>query len=220
MLAYQLINNNFPTVQPTDKIFLALQLMEDFDIQHIAIVDENKFLGLISKDDLLDADDDSASLQVLSGSFFEKSIKSGEHFLSALKLATQNNLSIVAVTSNENEWTGTIPASELLKATTQFTGAEEPGALIVLEMERKSYSFGEISRLVETNDAYITQVNTSFEAETGLLVVTIKINKAEVSDIIATFQRYEYVVRYFFGEEQYENELRHNYDHLMSYLKI
>jgi hypothetical protein len=42
----------------------------------------------------------------------------------------------------------------------------------------------------------------------------------EVSDIIATFQRYEYSVRYFIGEEQYENELRYNYDHLMSYLKI
>ena len=51
---------------------------------------------------------------------------------------------------------------ELLKAAAQFTGAEEPGAVIVLEMERKSYSFGEISRLVETNDAYITQFNTIY----------------------------------------------------------
>jgi hypothetical protein len=87
-------------------------------------------------------------------------------------------------------------------------------------MERKSYSFGEISRLVETNDAYITQFNTFFEHDTGLLIVTIKISKAEVSDILSTFQRYEYIVRYFFGEELYENELRRNYDHLMSYLKI
>jgi hypothetical protein len=87
-------------------------------------------------------------------------------------------------------------------------------------MERKSYSFGEISRLIETNDAYITQCNTSFESETGLLIVTIKINKVEVSDILSTFQRYEYSIRYFVGEELYENELRYNYDHLMTYLKI
>ena len=87
-------------------------------------------------------------------------------------------------------------------------------------MERKSYSFGEISRLVETNDAYITQLNTSSDAETGLLLVTLKVNKLEISDIIATFQRYEYSIRYFIGEEQYENELKYNYDHLMSYLKM
>jgi len=124
------------------------------------------------------------------------------------------------VISETYELLGTISEQELIKAATKFTGAEEPGAVIVLEMERKHYSFGEISRLVETNDAYITQFNTTPETETGLLLVTIKINKLEVSDIIATFQRYEYSIRYFIGEEDYENELRYNYDHLMTYLKM
>jgi CBS domain-containing protein len=219
MLTHQLITNHYPTINPEDKISLALQLMDDFDLLHIAVVDHTKYLGIISKDDLLDADDDT-TLKAVLNSLFHKSVKSGEHFLSALKLASQNALSIVPVVGTDQEWIGAIPVVDLLKAATQFTGAEEPGALIVLEMERKSYSFGEISRLVETNDAYISQFNTSFETETGLLIVTIKINKLEVSDILSTFQRYEYSVRYFFGEEQYENELRYNYDHLMSYLKI
>lgn len=219
MLANQLITNNYPTVGPDDKIFLALQLMEDFDIIHIAIVDHNKYLGLISKDDLLDADD-STIIKVLMNNMLQKSVKPDEHFLSALKLASENSLSLVPVIDAEQEWVGAIPYIELLKASAKFIGAEEPGAVIVLEMERKSYSFGEISRLVETNDAYITQFNTLFETESGLLIVTIKINKLDVSDILSTFQRYEYTIRYFIGEEQYENELRYNYDHLMSYLKI
>jgi len=219
MLANQLITNHYPTVEPDDKILLALQLMEDFDIFHIAVVDHKKYLGIISKDDLLDADN-STFIKELMNHLLQKSVKSKEHFLSVLKLASQNNLSLVPVVDNEQEWMGAIPSFEILKASAQFTGAEEPGAVIVLEMERKSYSFGEISRLVETNDAYITQFNTYFENETSLLVVTIKINKVEVSDIISTFQRYEYVIRYFIGEEHYENELRYNYDHLMSYLKI
>ena len=50
--------------------------------------------------------------------------------------------------------------------------------------------------------------------------VTIRISKLEVSDIVSTFQRYEYNVKYYFGEELYENELRTNYDNLMHYLKI
>ena len=53
-----------------------------------------------------------------------------------------------------------------------------------------------------------------------LFFVTIKVNKFEISDIVATFQRYEYTVKYYFGEELYENELRNNYDHLMNYLNI
>ena len=89
-----------------------------------------------------------------------------------------------------------------------------------MEMESNQYSFGEISKIVETNDAQITQLNTSNDAETGLMQVTLRINKPEVSDIVATFQRYEYNVKYYFGEEIYENELRSNYDNLMNYLKI
>lgn len=219
MLANQLITHHYPTVEPDDKISLALQLIEDFDILHIAVVDHHKYLGLISKDDLLDADN-TAPIKVVMPGMLQKAIKTSEHFLSALKLASQNNLSLVPVVNNDQEWVGAIPATELLKTASKFAGAEDPGAVIVLEMERKSYSFGEISRLVETNDAYITQLNTFFENETGLLIVTIKINKAEISDILSTFQRYEYIVRYFIGEEQYENELRYNYDHLMSYLKF
>jgi acetoin utilization protein AcuB len=51
-------------------------------------------------------------------------------------------------------------------------------------------------------------------------VVTIKVNKIEISDIVATFQRYEYIVRYYFGEESYANELKENYNHLISYLNM
>ena len=90
----------------------------------------------------------------------------------------------------------------------------------MLEMETKQYSFNEISKLVETNDAQITQLNTSVDTETGIMQVTIRINKPEVSDIVASFQRHEYNVKYYFGEELYTNELRSNYDNLMNYLKI
>ena len=189
MLANQLINTHYPTVDPEDKIFVALQLMEDFDILHIAVVSDKKYLGVISKDDLIDADDELLINDIMDRAL-KKSIKGNEHFLSALKLASQNNLSLVPVTDNQFDLLGAIPSSELLKASARFTGAEEPGAIIVLEMERKSYSFGEISRLVETNDAFITQLNTFYETQTGLLIVTIKINKIEISDILSTFQRY------------------------------
>ena len=63
-------------------------------------------------------------------------------------------------------------------------------------------------------------INGDVVTETGIMQVTIRINKLEVSDIISTFQRYEYNVKYYFGEEIYENELRANYDNLMNYLKI
>ena len=132
----------------------------------------------------------------------------------------ENRLSVIPVIDENKNLLGVVSYRELLKQASEFMNVKDPGGLIVLELETNSYSFSEISRLVETNDAQITQLNTYTNPQTGLMQVTIKINKTEISDIVATFQRYEYNVKYYFGEELYENELRSNYDNLMNYLKL
>lgn len=219
MLASQLIVTNYPTVTLTDKVSLALQLMEDYDIVHLAVVKDNKYMGLVAKSDLLDTDEDSSIAQ-LEHQWLGPSVLLTDHFLTALKLSATFDVSLVPVINETKDLQGVIPQTELIHAASKFTGAEDPGGLIVLEMEKRNFSFSEISRLVETNDAYITQMNTGVDAASGLLLISIRINKFEVSDIVATFQRYDYVIRYYFGEESYENELKENYDLLMTYLKM
>jgi CBS domain-containing protein len=207
-------------VKLADKASFVLGLMDDYDVQHIPVTDEEeKYIGLVAKEDLLDAVE-NAVLAGIECHFIKASVKETEHFLTAVKLSVDHNLSLIPITSKENEITAVLNEMDLLKAMAQFTGAEEPGGIIVLEMEKRNFSFSDIARLVETNDAYITQLNTAVEKDTAMILVTIKVNKFEVSDIVATFQRYEYQVRHFFGEELYSNQLRENYDSLMNYLSI
>ena len=194
--------------------------MNDNNVTHLPIVEAEKFIGVISEEDLLQAENDNAPLTELQQSFSDVSVKDDEHFLKAVQLAADSGLTVVPVVNEENELVGILAYNELLKFSSEFMSLSEPGGLIVLEMESNQYSFGEISKIVETNDAQITQLNTSNDGETGMMQVTIRINKPEVSDIVATFQRYDYTVKYFFGEELYANELRSNYDNLMNYLKI
>ncbi|MES1214624.1 MAG: CBS domain-containing protein [Bacteroidota bacterium] len=220
MLTRELPSQSLPYLHLDDKVYAALQLMNDNHVTHLPIVDGEKYIGIISEEDLLQADNDHAELETLQQSFGNASVKGDEHFLKAVQVAVENGLSIVPVVTNDNEITGAVAYTDLLKHASEFMSLKEPGGLIVLEMESKQYSFNEISRLVETNDAQITQLNTSNDPETGMMEVTIRINKPEVSDIVATFQRYEYTIKYFFGEELYVNELRNNYDNLMNYLKI
>ena len=219
MLATQLINSGFPSVHLTDSASLALQLMDDYDVQHLPVISEEKFMGLVAKADLLDLSEEQA-IGADSSFILPYSIKGEEHFLTALKLAAEKEISLVPVINDQLELLGVISITELLYRLSNFLGNNEPGGLIVLEISKRNFSFGEISRLVETNDALITQCNTFTEPETGLVIITLKINKIEISAIVATFQRYEYVVRYYFGEEQYANELKDNYNHLLAYLNV
>lgn len=130
------------------------------------------------------------------------------------------HLSIVPVINEQYELLGVITEDELFRQLALFAGIDEPGGIIILEMEKNDFSTGELNRLVESNDAYITQLNSFFDNTTKLLTVTFRVNKSEISDIIATLQRHEYIIRYYNGEELYQNELQNNLINLMNYLNI
>jgi acetoin utilization protein AcuB len=219
LLNKDLISASVPILSPTDTVFQALQLMTDYHLSHLPVIAEDKLIGLANEDQLLNVEDDSQLLEKCIMHFSMLSVNANVHFFEAVRLANENSLSVVPVV-DANGWVGAITSVDLLKWMGKINGSDEAGGIIVLELEKKEFSFTEIAKLVETNDAYITHLNTFTDNHLGVLYVTLKINKLEISDIVATFQRYEYHVKYYFGEELYENEIRNNYDHLMNYLNI
>lgn len=220
MLTVDLINNNIPRLQLKDSVSKALRLVNDFKVTHLPVVEDEKFLGLISEDDLLDQDQPKLPMELLQEFFVQASVRDNEHFLNAVTCSNQFDTSVVPVINEENELVGVIPTTDLLKTLGNFAGTNEIGGIIVLEMERSQFAISEISRIVESNDATILHLNTTVHAETGMLTVTLHINKKEISAIVATFERYEYDVIYYFGNENFENEIHSNYRHLMNYLDI
>jgi acetoin utilization protein AcuB len=194
--------------------------MADFHVTHLPVVVEDKLAGLVSEDDLLNVENDGTLLAQLQPGFSRISAHADSYFYEAVQLVNENGLTLVPVIEGESEYAGAIIATDLLKHLGRVTGVSELGGIIVLEMDKVSFAFTEISKLVETNDAQIIQLNTYTDAASGSFYITLRINKAEISDVVSTFQRYEYQVKYYFGEELYENELRNNYDHLMNYLNI
>ena len=220
MLTRELLSQTIPFLRLSDKVYQALELMNENNVTHLPVVDGDTFTGLISEEDLLHAENDHSPIAEMEQSFSNKCVKDDEHFLKAVQMAADNALSLVPVVNEENVLIGSVTYSDLLKFSSEFMSLGEPGGLIVLEMESNQYSFNEISRIVESNDAQITQLNSSNDPATGLMQVTIRINKPEISDLVAAFQRHEYDVKYFLGEELYDNELKSNYDNLMNYLKL
>jgi predicted transcriptional regulator len=201
-----------------DKVYHALQLMNDYHVAHLPVVKDESYLGIVSEEQLLHSDD-SIAIEELHVSDGSTSVQANDHFLKAIQVAVANKLSIVPIVEDK-QILGVVTYDDLLRNASDFMSLNNPGGLIVLEMESNAYSFSEMNRIVESNDAQITQLNTYLDPHSGIMMVTIRLNKLEISGIIATFQRYEYNVKYYFGEEIYENELRNNYDHLMNYLKI
>jgi acetoin utilization protein AcuB len=219
VLNKELISSTIPTLNLEDRVAQALELMSEFHVSQLPVVANEKYLGLVFEEDLMNVDE-NAILKTIDTHFSKVAVNANTHFIESVQTVNDYNLSIVPVIDKENEFIGVIPGDTLLRELGKITGASEPGGVIVLEMEQRNFSFSELSKLVETNDAQITQLNTYWDTNSSPFLVTLKINKFEISDIVATFQRYEYQVKYYFGEELYVNELKSNYDHLMNYLNI
>jgi CBS domain-containing protein len=220
MLTIDLINNNIPRLQLQDSIIKAVQLVNDFRVTHLPVVSDDKYLGLLSEEDLLDAEDEKMTVEVLQQHFIQAAVKDNMHFLNAVNASIQFDTNVVPVINEEGELAGVISTIDLLKTLGNFAGANEIGGIIVLEMERSQFAISEISRIVESNDCTILHLNTNSDAVTGMLTVTLHINKREISAVVATFERFEYDVIYYFGNENFENEIHSNYRHLMNYLDI
>jgi acetoin utilization protein AcuB len=219
MLTIELINNNIPRLKLQDSVSKALQLISDFRLTHLPVVADDKYLGLVSEEDLLDADE-KMPIELMQDMFVQAAVHENEHFLTAVSCCNQYDTTVIPVINEENELMGVITSANLLKALGNFAGTNEIGGIVVLEMERSQFAISEISRIVESNDATVLHLNTIVHPETGTLTVTLHTNKKEIASIVATFERYDYDVIYYFGVENFENEIHSNYRHLMNYLDI
>lgn len=215
----QLLESTMITVDLHDTVSHAMELMDEARIEHIPVLDGLQYLGMVAFDELEDAEP-TAEVISLQHRFIKPLVRTGDHFLQALRVRTKFYIDQVPVVNEHNEWEGVIGMAKMLDQISLLSGVSEPGSMIVLELARHDYAPGEINRLVESNDAMIMQLNSIQDQHTGMMQVVLRINKEEVSDVVATFQRHEYNVLYYYGDESYDNSLQNNLDHLMNYLNL
>lgn len=107
----------------------------------------------------------------------------------------------------------------MLMSLATYTAAGEPGGIILLRMRPINLIISEIGRIIESCDARMLHLN-SWTDTTGQLLVAIKVNKTDIIDLVASFERYEYEVLHYFGENLSADAMKSNYEHLMNYLNI
>ena len=219
MTTMQIADNTFPQLQLQDTVGKALELMDEFKINHLPVVSEEKYLGLVSEE-ILEEYDQEIKLDIFQNSLIQAAVKADNHFLKAASVYNLYQVSMVPVINDNQEFLGSISSAAIIKATGNFSGSSEYGAIVVLEIDRNRFALSEINSIIESDGATIMHMNVAPSVVPQLIEVTLQINKKEVATIIATFTRYEYVVLFSSGEELSENDINTNYHNLMNYLDI
>src|SRR5579885_3352336 len=135
MIIEQLISPIVPTLVATDTCSRALFLMEENNLTHLPLVTEEQYIALVEESDLLDWETPEAQLNTADFLDYKPAVFATAHPYDALRIAHQYNLSVVPVVDNTNRYLGAITRDDLLKYIAENSGLENPGAIIVLELE-------------------------------------------------------------------------------------
>jgi len=220
MLAYELITEEVPSLKPTDTGKKVLDWMEDFRISHLPVVNKREFLGLISYTDMLDLNNTKKTIEHLRLSMIKAFVREDYHIFDVLKVISNHNVSAVAVLDADNNYMGIITADSIIQKIANMPFIHEPGSIVILEMNIKDYTLSQIAQLVEGNDAKILNMHINAHPDSTKIEVTLKINKEDLSPILQTFNRYNYIVKATFHQSNFNNDLKKRYNEFIHYLNI
>ena len=219
MTADFLITDTLVPLRPTDTGEEALEIMNEFYIRHLPVVDGQKLVSVISEADVLDADPEEEvgnyRVPLLPPSVFPD-----DHLYDVMRQLVDNNLTVVPVINREGEYVGMVTGEDLLRFFAQSSTFSDPGSILVLELSRQDYSLAEIARIVESDNAIVLSSFVRGVPESNQIEVTLKLNSQNISGTIATFERFKYQVKASFNEKQLQDTLRERFDSLINYLNV
>jgi acetoin utilization protein AcuB len=194
MLARELISDVITALKTSDTGTSALSWMEVFRVKHLPIVNHREFLGLISDADIYDLNDPDEPVGNHNLSLQKPYVKEDQHIYEVIEIMSRMNLTLVPVLNEEKQYLGVITQEDLTRKFARLSAMQQPGGIIELEMNQHDYSLSQISQIVEGNNGRILSLYVAASDDNQKLRVTLKINLTDMTSVLETLNRYNYVV--------------------------
>jgi acetoin utilization protein AcuB len=220
MLASALISDTIPPLRTSDTGIKALNWMDEFRVSHLPIVNNHELLGLVSDTDILDLNAPEEPLGNHPLSLVRPFVYESEHIYEVLKLVSKMQLTIVPVLDAENNYLGNISLRTLVEHFADITAVQNPGGVILLEVNSNDFVLSQIARIVEENDAKILSLYVSEVSDSTRLELTIKVNREDIRGILQSFARYNIHVKATFQQSEFSEDLRNRFDLFMNYINM
>lgn len=220
MTAREMISQSILPVRTSDSVQKVLDRMAEFRVSHLPIVNNIQFLGLISEDDLIEVPDYDTPVGGLSLSLYNTCVQDDQHIYEVIRMFYQHKLTLVPVMNEKNDYLGVISVNTMVEYMATLTAVREPGGIIVLEISNRDNSLSHIAQVVESDNAQILSSYIRSFPDSTKLEITLKVNKTDISGIVASFNRYDYVVKATYNNTKSDTQTKDRYDQFMNYLDI
>ena len=216
--ALNLISKSLPALNRGESAMRVLNLMDEMRVNDLPVVENGLFLGLANESDFLNAEvyqgEIQAELELLNVSVLPDS-----HVLDVLKIVSENDITVIPVVDEGNNYLGSITSADLLDYLAEMLGVMREGGIIVLQVFERDHSIQQIARIIEENNAKILSLSVVPVSE-GNLEMHIKIDLPDLNPILQSLERFNYNILSKFQASQFDDELKDRYNELMRYLNM
>lgn len=221
MLAAKLISNVIPSVRSNENGQKVLNAMDVFRVSHLPVVDEKRYLGIISDKLIYDLNLLKESIEKEVSRLETTHVHEDQHIFEVASLMYKLKLSVIPVLNSSHDYIGAITIFDLARRFARYFSLQEVGGVIVLEINVLDYSMTQISQIVESNDTKILSSFLNRIPGTNSLEIILKLDKEDLSPVIQTFMRYDYNVKGVYLDHSMLNDLyQDRYQQFMKYMNI
>lgn len=220
MIAKELISIHIPSISCGEQPEKALGFMDENRVSHIAVVDDGIYHGLISDSEIYDMEDTFIPLNKVKPVLIKPQVNQYDHIYDVIAVFSETNITALPVLDENEHYLGVIGLEQMVKAFSKITNSKEPGGVIVLGINIRDYSMAQVAQIVESENAKILSSYISTYEDSLKMELVLKLNKTDLTSILASFNRYDYEIKASYHESTHEEDLQRRYEQFIKYLNI
>ncbi|MBP3943907.1 CBS domain-containing protein [Sphingobacteriaceae bacterium WQ 2009] len=211
-----------PTIYASNKDSIAylLDLMEDYKLAGLPIVDQAHYMGYVLEADLINFSDSSLALPPAAIRHDPIFVYNNQHIYDALQISQHFALDFIPVITADQDYKGLLRPIDILKGLTALSSGDELGAILSLTLLKRDYSLSHLSHLIENENCKILSLAVQELPEEELLRLTLRLDTHQIEAVESALLRHNYTIEAQYHQAEPSSDLGSRFENLMKYLQM
>jgi len=214
-----LLNEALVALRKTDTVSAARSFMAEQGVTELPVLDKLDLYNYARTVLLTDVPGDTKLEEIIPYNPHAPRVSMDAHLYEIVPVFAANDLQVLAVFNQKNEFTGIVDQKSIHKNISQSLTYKGIGAVVVLEVKPNDFAPSHIARMVEENGAKVLGMMVD-NTEENSLRINLKLNTTRVKNIVATFNRFGMKVTGCFMAEDFDNGSEREFESVLRFFDI
>jgi CBS domain containing-hemolysin-like protein len=214
----ELLNQRIPVFHIDDRVEEVKEFFEDGRFSHVAIYDDQRFLGNLSSYALYPLENDE-SLYSLIDELQSFWVGETAHWVSVFDQLLKSGADLIPVLDHLGLHKGYYLLEDIEGMFGQSTFVQEAGEVLIISSNPSNFSVSTIVQLIEMNQGGVGGLLMTTSNEL-VKEVAVKVNSENFTQILSELRRYDYHIDYAPVNDLYFEQLKERSDYLTNYLDL